>query len=176
MKLQTVIIALGLVTKINIREDNMSDNVLKLIPKDCNFIPDLSLHDSAADLLHKLLPDGEMWQAETYDGIQFIDQGSNFNDIICPCCHKRSNLADLYDWWEDISSEFSDVSCDPKIEMPCCDNKAKVTELGFDWPAGFARFELSIWNPETTRPLSPQIMKKLEEHLGCELVEIWAHY
>ena len=154
----------------------MSDNVLKLIPKDCNFIPDLSLHDSAADLLHQLLPNGEMWQAETYDTIQFIDQGTNFNDIICPCCHKKSNLDDLDDLWNDICSETSSINSELKIEMPCCSNEIKVTDLAFDWPAGFARFELSIWNPETTRPLCPQILKKLEEHLGCELKEIWAHY
>lgn len=51
-----------------------------------------------------------------------------------------------------------------------------LTILKFDWPAGFARFELSIWNPGVDGPLSLDIIQKLEDHLKCKLIEIWAHY
>ncbi len=32
-------------------------------------------------------------------------------------------------------------------EMPCCGQNACLMDIEFDWPAGFARFELSVMNP-----------------------------
>jgi hypothetical protein len=69
------------------------------------------------------------------------------------------------------SADFKGVSA----EMPCCKQMVPLTTVKFDWPGGFARFELSIWNPEISN-LSPQQLAEFESILGCKLLQVRAHY
>jgi len=162
----------------------MSDNYLKLIPKDPNFIPDQSTHQDAINLLEELTPDGEEVEAEVYSQLTFIDQGQNLEEIVCPSCSKVLALdpcseedADGEKIIEEIDRQSENNELESGlIKMPCCNNNVKTTDLEFEWPAGFAKFELSSLNPEIERPLSEVAIKSLANILGCELIEIWAHY
>jgi hypothetical protein len=60
--------------------------------------------------------------------------------------------------------------------MPCCQNKVLSTDLTFDWPAGFAKFELSAMNPNINHDLPPEQIAELEVVLKCKLKQIRAHY
>jgi hypothetical protein len=161
----------------------MSDDVLKLIPKDPEFVPTQAAQVAAISALEKLLPEGEMCEAEVYDTLTFIDQGENLEAVVCPSCGRRTAIDFGSDedpgqaWWYQLSDELEDN--DPSTmttEMPNCEHRIKVVEIGFEWPAGFARFELSIYNPNTTENLNNSELRKLEEILSCELLQVRAHY
>lgn len=154
----------------------MSDNVLKLIPRNKNLIPSELLLESAVELLHTLLPNGEMWDSQVYKNVQFIDQGTNFEGIICPLCKKRTDIDDVADWWSEICEKSEANGWEFIITTPCCNSEIILTDLLFDWDGGFAKYELTIWNPNVLKPLDGYILRQMEQHLGCELKEIWAHY
>lgn len=154
----------------------MSDNVLKIIPKEPDFIPSKEKQELASKLLHELLPEGEMWEANEYEDIHFIDQGANIESIVCPLCKHKNKFDDLYDWWQSIGEKAEESGWNQTVTIPCCSTEINILSLKFDWPAGFSRFELSIWNPNITRPLPVEIKHKIESIVGCELMEIWAHY
>jgi hypothetical protein len=118
-----------------------------------------------------------------YDRIQFIDQGENIEAVVCPACKKRSHLEHFKEndpvvaWWYDLS----DAMCETDVEtlttgMPCCGAKVRIMELEFDWPAGFARFELSVMNPNSGDNLTETQIGDLEQILGCPLRQVRSHY
>jgi hypothetical protein len=49
-------------------------------------------------------------------------------------------------------------------------------DIEFDWPAGFARFELNVMNPNVKDNLTKTQLLQLEEILGCPLKQVRAHY
>ncbi|HEX3145554.1 MAG TPA: hypothetical protein VHQ64_16385 [Pyrinomonadaceae bacterium] len=54
----------------------MSDTVLKFIPTEPFYIPDARTHANAVALLEKLVPEGEMCEAEVYEHLTFIGSSS----------------------------------------------------------------------------------------------------
>jgi hypothetical protein len=52
----------------------MSDDYLKIIPTSPDHVPPSRTHKHALTLLELFLPEGEDFQAEIYDEIEFIDQ------------------------------------------------------------------------------------------------------
>jgi len=162
----------------------MSENYLKLIPRDSYFIPDESTHQDAIELLEKLTPDGEEVEAEVYSELTFIDQGQNLEEINCPSCSTslKQNIytedeTDCEKIFNQISEQSDDEELDSGIiQMPCCSNEVKTTDLTFKWTAGFAKFELSVLNPQISEQLSEENVAALSKILGCELLQIWAHY
>lgn len=162
----------------------MSDNYLKLIPADSYFVPDESTHQEAITLLEALTPDGEEVEVEIYEQLTFIDQGQNLEAIICPSCNTVLNQDHYSEDETDCEKIFHEIDNQSEggvlesgfIKMPCCSTMVKTIDLKFNWPAGFSKFELSALNPEIERPLNKDHTKALSEILGCELIEIWAHY
>ncbi|HIC46161.1 MAG TPA: hypothetical protein EYM37_09110 [Methylophaga aminisulfidivorans] len=162
----------------------MSDNYLKLIPAQKDFVPKESTHQDAITFLEELTPDGEEVEVEVYESLTFIDQGQNLEEIICPSCH-NSLQQDIYSEEEtdcekvfekiDEQSEGGELS-HGVIEMPCCGNTVNTTDLTFKWPAGFAKFELSALNPELEGLISEGDIEKLSNILGCKLLQVWARY
>lgn len=161
----------------------MSDDYLKIIPTSPDQVPPKKAHKPAVSLLKSFFPDGEECQAEVYEAIEFIDQGENIEAVICPACRKRSELDHLSEddpvvaWW----CELSDAICESALEtlsttMSCCGRDVRVMDLEFDWPAGIARFELSVMNPDSTENLTASQLGELETILGCGLRQIRAHY
>jgi len=130
-----------------------------------------------------MLPDGEMCEAKSFDKLQFIDAGANLEAIVCPACGGRFPL-DPYTqndpgaaWWYETQDVMASASIEKvQTTMPCCKATVPFTALEFEWPAGFAHFELSIWNPNIARNLSDAEMGKLEAILGCKLKQVRAHY
>jgi hypothetical protein len=159
----------------------MSDDVLKLIPTDPRYVPSEEAQQLAVAALEQLLPDGEMCEAETYDGITFVDQGQNISAVLCPACSKRLDFHEgddaVSDWWGTVTETSDDEELSTLIvQMPCCRASVPFTSLRFDWPAGFATFELSIWNPNVPDNLSADEVAQLEKILGCSLIQVRAHY
>jgi hypothetical protein len=161
----------------------MSDDVLKIVPTDCEYVPNIESHQKAIELLESILPDGEMCQVNVYENIEFIDQGENLDTVICPNCKTKSEL-DIYDEHNPVrvvidrmEESFSKTQpIEAIIEMPCCNNCIPVHTIEFDWPAAFAKSELSIWNPNIKDNLSNDDLGKFEELFGCKLKQIRAYY
>jgi hypothetical protein len=57
---------------------------------------------------------------------------------------------------------------------PCCSVAISLNELTYDWPAGFAQFELSVHDPNRGW-LSDQEMSQLADALGQPVRQILCH-
>ena len=60
------------------------------------------------------------------------------------------------------------------VTVPCCGGQVSLNDLRYDWPCGFARFELEAWNPNRDR-LTADELAQLAAALGCEVRQILAH-
>jgi hypothetical protein len=82
-------------------------------------------------------------------------------------------------WYYDLDSTVAKAIRISELQttMPCCGANVLFTSLRFHWPAGFARFQLSVWNPDVDEGyLTADQLGELESVLGCKLVQIEAHY
>jgi hypothetical protein len=57
--------------------------------------------------------------------------------------------------------------------VPCCGAVLSLADLDYDWPAGFSRFRITLWNPE--HELTDEHLATLSMTLGHELCLIHAH-
>jgi hypothetical protein len=58
--------------------------------------------------------------------------------------------------------------------VPCCDALVSLNDLTYDWPVGFARFELEAWNPQRGW-LTDEELLQLSTVLDCQVRQIMAH-
>ena len=157
----------------------MSDDYIKLIPTDPSYIPPKPLQEQAIHLLEQMLPEGEC-EAEVYERLTFIDQGANLSAIICPSSNNKLQFdgdETIQEWWYSFEDEEQDQGVEGlMVTMPCCQKSVSFTDLTFDWPAGFARFELNAMNPNISHDMPPEQVAELEAVLKCKLQQIRAHY
>jgi hypothetical protein len=134
----------------------LSDDVLSLIPVDQDYVPSAEARAKAVVLLQEILPDGEMCEAKVYDELRFIDPGANREAVLCPSCGGRFKIDYFSEnddpgptWWLGISQAAPEDGSikDVRTNMPCCGSTVPFAWREFDWPAGFAHFAVSIWNP-----------------------------
>ncbi|HEY7418220.1 MAG TPA: hypothetical protein VH593_23775 [Ktedonobacteraceae bacterium] len=148
----------------------MSENLLRLIPTNPLYVPSSDAQNQARTLLASLLPEGEINLTVTEE-ISFIDQGSNFERVLCPCCGAVVPM----EWWSQEmdraygASQFQDLS----IMLPCCQTPSSLNDLDYDWPAGFAQFLLEARSPGGD--LTPEQVSLVASLLGCSVHKIWAH-
>lgn len=161
----------------------MSSDYLKLVPADPHYVPDEGAQERAVAALEALLPEGSECEAQDFGHVAFIDQGENLEAIFCPSCSKRLPLYDSpdasanHDWLYSTLDEIEDGSTERiTVTMPCCSHSVPLTTLRFDWPAAFARFELSILDPGISENLSKEQLAQFEKILGCKLRQVRAHY
>lgn len=159
----------------------MSTDMLKLIPADPQYIPTPGTHAKAVERLQALLPEGREFEAESFDKVTFIDAGENTESVVCPACKRKSELSsdNTAKWWHSLMDDLEQNAWGPeglKTAMPCCNRQVDVMTLSFDWPAGFARFEINISDPNIARNLTTEELRDIEAILGCKLQQVRAHY
>jgi len=109
---------------------------------------------------------------ETTDEVRFVDQGGNFERILCPFCNHELNVED---WWHSaMNKAYESKFRSLEVQTPCCRRQTSLNDLRYEWPAGFARFDLSARNPQV-RSLPDHVQSELEQILKCSLRQIWAH-
>ena len=150
----------------------MSDLFLSLIPEDPAYVPPAEAQAQAVAALRARLPLPSHVEARIFDEVTFIDQGSNFEKVLCPICDE-----DITEHWVGLmeaayEAEFSDLS----LSMPCCGRLSNLNDLGYIPPAGFARFSLCAMNPGIGGLLAEKDVSVLEDVLGCKLRQVYAHY
>jgi hypothetical protein len=149
----------------------MSDNYLRLIPSSPVFIPDKNAIDKAVFLLKEDFPDPDMVRIEISGSPRFIDQGANWERIVCPCCNETLDLG----WWQNaMDNAFANGFQNLIVKVPCCGIETTLNDLIYDWPAGFAQFLIEISNPGMG--VADARINQLETILGSPLRKIWAHY
>lgn len=58
--------------------------------------------------------------------------------------------------------------------LPCCGRLSSLNDLQYDWPAGFARFQLRVRDPG--KDIDEAMLQELERILACSLKKVWAHF
>jgi hypothetical protein len=150
----------------------VSDNYLRLIPTDPAWRPQADAVQRAVATLTALVPSADAVEAELYDGVTFIDQGTNFEKLSCPNCHAGLTM----DWWADRMGDASDARFTRlDVTTPCCGTKTSLNDLDYDWPAGFACAELSVRNPQRGW-LDDAQLSKVAAQLGHPLRQVMSHY
>ena len=150
----------------------MSHNLLRLIPADPGFQPAPAAVDEAFALLREQLPPASYIQLNRSDEIQFVDQGGNFERVLCPNCSQ--DLTSQWSAWMDEShrSQFRIRT----IKLPCCKREADLNDLTYEWPAGFADIAFEVQHPQGQDWLHQRAHQMLEQVLRCRIKQILARY
>ncbi|MFN8473109.1 MAG: hypothetical protein U0822_13050 [Anaerolineae bacterium] len=149
----------------------MSDNYLRLIPTDPTYLPSEDEIQKTLAILHQLRFDVTL-EVVTWDNIEFVDQGANFETVCCPCCGCSLDVL----WWAGQMSRSYEASHfrDRTVETLCCACATDLNDLRYSWPAGFARFMVEL--PNTEDDLSDAELHRLSLVLGIQLRKVWARY
>ena len=152
--------------------DALSDNILSVIPTDPYWQPGRDAADRAAALAAELAP-GDLTEvkASFHDTVTVVDCGANLSRIGCPGCGAEIDTG----WWGDLLEERVDAGFDDlTVTVPCCGAATALPDLPYDWPCGFARFEIEIWNPDRDW-FSEAEMAALAAALGHPVTQVLAH-
>jgi hypothetical protein len=153
----------------------MSDNILSVIPTDPHWQPGHEQADRARELLAQFAPDPDRLDseltAEWHETITAVDCGANLERITCPLCSAAIDT----EWWSDLLEERSVEGLDDlATDVPCCGGHTSLNELEYEWPCGFARFEIALWNPSRNW-LTDQELSAIAQVLGHPVHQILAH-
>jgi hypothetical protein len=157
----------------------VSDTILRLYASDPDYRADPPTVARAKDAAKLTFPGADQIDVEVYPNVTLIDCGENLERIVCPHCGATIGV----DWWGDRLDELADngwetADVDAPARSPYCGQPVTLRSLIYDWPVGFARFTIDVWNPspwpESDDPNGPATA--LGEAVGVQLRGLWAHY
>ncbi|OPC77410.1 hypothetical protein B4N89_43675 [Embleya scabrispora] len=154
----------------------MSDDVLSVIPSDPQWQPERDAVDAVVALVADLAPGrfgGVAVEIDVswYDAPNAVDCGANLERIGCPLCRGDVDPG----WWGDLLEAHRDEGFPTlAVEVPCCGGSTTLDALDYDWPCGFARFEIAVWNPGRTW-FDGDELARLAAELGHPVKQIQAH-
>jgi hypothetical protein len=151
----------------------MSDHFLSLIPEQPDFVPPAEAQTRALEAFRSFVPKASDVEARVSEDVEFIDQGENFERVVCPACDTELNSKR---WGELMDKAYETQFTDRSIIMPCCGSGADLNSLRYEWPAGFARFVLQAECPNLCGWLPADKQSTLEDILGCKLRQIMSMY
>ncbi|MFI6261676.1 hypothetical protein [Micromonospora sp. NPDC051006] len=154
----------------------MSDFYVSLIPTDVNWQPTSAAATEAGAYVRRVFPDPDGVQqditVEFYDRITVVDAGESVQQITCPHCDRDIPT----DWYDDLIEETEGEFDSLIVSVPCCETAVALDTLKFDWPSGFARFEIAIANPARVEyEFTPDEIDAVEAILGHPLRQVVAH-
>jgi hypothetical protein len=157
--------------------DAVSDGYIRLIPTDPDWQPTPEAAASAVAYVTGLFsgPDDQVEKVEYefYDRVTLIDAGENTTEISCPRCDGDVS----WEWFGDLVEENGASLDHLDVTVPCCGAVLSLDTLRYDWPVGFARFEVSAMNPTRAKyELDAEELAKLAALLGHPVIQILAHY
>ena len=155
----------------------MSDSYIRLIPADPSWQPAPEAADAATAYVRSLFAgpgDGADEVAHEYfEKVEFIDAGENTERVTCPSCREEIGL----EWVVGVISERYPDLGDLGVNVPCCGAALSLNDLEYDWPVGFARFEITVLNgTRDVYELQPAELTTVEELLGHPVRQVLAHY
>jgi hypothetical protein len=144
----------------------MPDNWIRIIPEQPDLVPDDERQRRAISYFRRLMWRAAEIRVSVNDQIAFIDCGSNFENVACPSCGVKIDI-DSWLGWMDEDFDGKGFTFSERL-MPCCGVKHTLHELRYQFPQGFARFELSAMNP-AVEGLTEDQSSKFEQILGCRV-------
>jgi hypothetical protein len=154
----------------------MGDFIVYLIPTDLTWQPTQDAAERTATearilagIPQNISPNIEV---EFFPRITVAHPFENLERIGCPRCGSEIDL-EWFDRLTDLNSPNPDGFDDLTTTVPCCDDVVSLADLDYDWPAGFSRFRITLWNPE--HELTDEHLATLSMTLGHELRLIHAH-
>lgn len=125
----------------------MSDFYASVIPSDATWQPTAETANEAEAYVWRVFPDPDGVHQEVtvefYDRITAVDAGENLERINCPRC----GIDIPVDWYSHLLEETEGEFDNLNVTVPCCNALIPLDTLEFDWPCGFARFEIAVANP-----------------------------
>lgn len=157
----------------------MSDTILRLYAADPDFRADSSTAARARRAAETMFPDADEIDVDVYEHLTLIDCGENLERITCPQCGAPISV----EWWSDRMDELAaggweQGDVDAPTRSPCCGGAVTVRSLNYEWPMGFARFSVDVWNPSPWPDGNDPVgaATALGDAIGVPLRGLWAHY
>lgn len=155
----------------------MSDDYIRLIPTDASWQPGAEGAAAATTYVGGLFGGvgdrADEIVSTYYDAVTFIDAGENTSRAWCPACGSEIDL----DWMFGILGEWYPQLADLDCTAPCCGAVVSLNELKYDWPMGFARFEITVLNgSRATYRLDAEELERVGVLLGHPVRQVLAHY
>lgn len=155
----------------------MSDDWIRVIPTSPSWQPEREAAKSAVDYVSGLFagPGNAVDDVEDefHGRIALIDSGVNTASFTCPACSTVTGI----EWVLDLVDERSEDLSDLDVHLPCCGAHASLNDLDYDWPMGFARFEIGVLNARRARyELDESELREVGRLLGHPVRQVLAHY
>ena len=155
----------------------VSDGYIRLIPTDKWWQPTAGGATAATTYVAQLFSgpedDVEEVEAEFYDQVTLIDAGENTTRISCSNCNRDVDVHWFFDLIEENGESFANLD----VRVPCCGHVVALDSLRYDWPVGFARFEVSAMNPTRAQyELDDVELAEVAALLRHPVTQILAHY
>jgi hypothetical protein len=148
----------------------VSENWIRLISVDPQYIPDLFQQKRAIKELAIIAPEADI-TVQLYDTIQLFDCGGNFERVLCPSCKTEVSV----DWWaERLNEDYENGFKLATYVLPCCNARCTFNEMVYEWPQAFGKFSLEARNPNIGM-LNEKDKNVLEEILGTSLIVVYQH-
>jgi len=115
---------------------------------------------------------------EFYERVTLIDAGENTSQISCPHCDGEVSREWFLDLVEENYVETGEDLTLRDVTVPCCGWVVPLDELRYEWPVGFARFEVCIMNPTRANKyeLDAGELDRVGALLGHPVTQVLAHY
>jgi len=149
----------------------MSDDYVHIIPEEAGFVPEEKRQLDAIAYFRSIAPRASEVITSTSDDLKFIHCGGNFGKICCPSCGATIGLR-LWQEWMNVDYGEKGFAL-TQHTLPCCAARHTLHELAYEWPQGFARWDLQAMNPDID--LSDVHRSRFEEILGCPVRIIYEH-
>lgn len=162
----------------------MSELYIRVIPTDPEWQPTVEAAVGAVEYVTGLFagPGDNVEAVEPvfYEHVTLIDGGEYMEEVFCPRCEAAIGI----DWFWDLLRVRSAgrMAGEPTIGdlgviVPCCGTALTLSELHFEAPVGFARFEVSARNwTRSAWKLSDDEVTTAGDLLGHQVTQIHAHY
>jgi hypothetical protein len=152
--------------------EGMSDHLTRIIPEDPRFVPTPAGEERGLAVLRAFLPQDEV-TAKHFGCVEFVDQGENFERVLCPHCQAEISMEEWGDW---IDRSYSSGFADLVGRTPCCDQPSDLNSLIYEMPAGFASFMFEIWNAHVGDGrggfVPDEVTVAVSEALGCPVRQV----
>ena len=158
-------------------EGPVSDFYIRLIPTDNQWQPAPESAAAATSYVAGLFSgpedDVDEVEHEFYDQITLIDAGENTTRMSCSNCAGDIDVHWFFDLVEENGERFDSLD----VRVPCCGAIVALDSLRYDWPVGFARFEVCAMNPTRAKyELDAAELADVAALLGHPVTQILAHY
>jgi hypothetical protein len=154
----------------------MSDFYTSAIPTEVTWQPTGEAAAEAEAYVRRVFPDpdgaGQEVTVAFYDRVTAVDAGENLVQISCPRCDGDIQL----DWYGNLIEETRGEFDTLDVTVPCCGAVVPLDTLRFDWPSGFARFEIAVRNPARAEyEFTTEELHTLAAILGHPVRQILTH-